>query len=109
MKSLLGEDVLGPINLEMYAPIMDVDLDIYAELDKRTVTFRELVSLDIDSLLPLGRPTGENIDIYVGGVLLGSGEILIIEGCLAVRIADLCDKLSPLEHFQSSTVDEQAA
>jgi flagellar motor switch protein FliN/FliY len=75
---------------------MDVDVDIYAELDRRIVSFGELVSLDVNSLLPLGRPSGENIDLYVGGVLLGSGEILVVEGKLAVRVADLRDKSSHL-------------
>ena len=82
--------------MESYAPIMDVDVDIYAELDRRIVSFGELVSLDVNSLLPLGRPSGENIDLYVGGVLLGSGEILVVEGKLAVRVADLRDKSSHL-------------
>jgi len=100
--------MLDNINLETYSPIMDVHLDIYAELDKRIVMFRELVSLDVDSLLPLSRPSGENIDIYVGDVLLGSGEILVIEGSLAVRIADLRDKPSPLEYSHSGAIDEQA-
>ncbi len=75
---------------------MDVNVNIYAELDQRIVTFGELVSLDIDSLLPLSRPSGENIDLYIGEVLLGSGEILVVEGKLAVRVADLRDKPSAL-------------
>lgn len=109
VKLLAREDCPNAVNLETYAPVMDVDLTIYAELDRRTVTFRELVSLDIDSLLPLSRPSGENIDIYVGGALLGNGEILVVEANLAVRIADLHDKPSLLEHSRSNAVNEHAA
>lgn len=109
VKFLAGEDMLSAINWETYAPVMDVDLTIYAELDRRTITFRELVSLDIDSLLPLSRPSGENIDIYVGGVLLGNGEILVVEADLAVRIADLRNKPSLLEHSRSNAVNEHVA
>ena len=77
---------------------MDVDVNIYAELDRRVVSFGELVSLDIDSLLPLCRSSGENIDLYVGEILLGNGEILVVEGKLAIRVADLRDKPSTLSH-----------
>ncbi len=34
------------------------------------------------------RSAGENIDILVGGALLGSGEIVIIEDTVGVRITD---------------------
>ena len=88
--------------MESYAPIMDVDVNIYAELDRRIVTFGELVGLDIDSLLPLDRPSGENIDLYVGEVLLGNGEILVVEGKLAIRLADLRDRPSALPHSDPS-------
>ena len=35
------------------------------------------------------RSTGENIDIYAGEVLLGWGEVLMMDGAMAVRLADL--------------------
>jgi flagellar motor switch protein FliN/FliY len=34
------------------------------------------------------RAAGENIDILVGGTLIGSGEIVIIEETVGVRITD---------------------
>ena len=37
------------------------------------------------------RSAGENIDIYIGGVLCGSGEIVVIENTLGVRITDFRD------------------
>ena len=99
-------DAEDSISLGSYAPILDVDLDVYAELDQRSVSFGELVSLDIDSLLPLRRPSGENIDLYVGEILLGNGEILVMDGKLAIRVADLRDKPSALSHSTSSSERE---
>jgi hypothetical protein len=61
----------------------------------------ELASLPgyetIEDVLQLGRPTGENVEIYAEDVLLGSGEILIVESTLAIRIADLREKPSLLK------------
>jgi flagellar motor switch protein FliN/FliY len=92
----MHEDTQDFVDLESYTSIMDVDVTVCAELDQRIVSFGELVSLDIDSLLPLHRPSGENIDLYIGDVLLGNGEILVVEEKLAVRVADLRGKPSIL-------------
>jgi len=69
--------------------VENVKILISAELDKRMIGFPELMKLEPGSILELRRPTGENVDIYAGKVLLGNGEILVVESNLAVRVADL--------------------
>jgi flagellar motor switch/type III secretory pathway protein FliN len=75
-----------------YESIDDISITLHAELDHKTVSFEQLVNLSVGSVLQLGRPTGENVDLYAEDVLLGSGEILIVDSTLAVRIADLRDR-----------------
>jgi flagellar motor switch/type III secretory pathway protein FliN len=69
--------------------VENVKIGIRVELDHRMISFRELMSLSVDSILELRRPTGENVDIYFGNVLAGHGEILVIDRALAIRVADL--------------------
>jgi flagellar motor switch protein FliN len=69
--------------------IEDVPLPLRAELGRKTISFRELLNLKIGSVVPLFRPAGENVDVYASNVYLGSGEILVIDGLLAVRLADI--------------------
>ncbi len=69
--------------------VENVKIVISAELDSRTIGFPELMRLEPGSILELRRPTGENVDLYAGKVLLGNGEILVVESNLAVRVADL--------------------
>ncbi len=69
--------------------VENVKIVIRAELDRRTISFPELMKLEPGSILELNRPTGENVDLYVEKVLLGNGEIIVVESNLAVRIADL--------------------
>jgi flagellar motor switch/type III secretory pathway protein FliN len=83
-------------SLPGYDVIDDITIQLHAELDHKTVSFEQLVNLTVGSVLQLGRPTGENVDLYAEDVLLGSGEILIVDSTLAVRIADLRDKPSVL-------------
>jgi flagellar motor switch protein FliN len=69
--------------------LSDIVLAMRAELDQTTLTFGELLNLDVGSIVTLSRPTGENIDIYVEDVLIGWGEVLLMEGAMTVRLADL--------------------
>lgn len=47
-----------------------------------------LLDLDTDSILEMPRSAGENLDIYIGGKLVGFGEIVIIETTMGIRITD---------------------
>jgi flagellar motor switch protein FliN/FliY len=76
---------------EEIAPLGDVPVEIEVELDRRIMTTRQLMRLDEGSVIETGRSAGENIDIYIGGVLCGSGEIVVIENSLGVRITDFRD------------------
>ena len=66
----------------------DVPLDVEVELDRRQLTIREVLALETDSVLKLSRSAGENLDVRLGGVLIGYGEIVIPETTVNVRITD---------------------
>ncbi len=74
--------------LEEIAPLADVPVEIEVELDRRIMRAREVLELVEGSVVGTSRSAGENIDIYIGGVLCGSGEIVVIENVLGVRITD---------------------
>ena len=73
---------------EAITPLGEVPVEIEVELDRRMLTTREVLRLAEGSLIGTSRSAGENIDIYIGGVLCGSGEIVVIENTLGVRITD---------------------
>lgn len=77
---------------EEVAPLGEVPVEIEVELDRRVLTTREMLALEAGSVIPTARSAGENIDIYIGGVLCGSGEIVVIESALGVRITDFRDE-----------------
>jgi flagellar motor switch protein FliN/FliY len=72
-----------------YAHLADVPLRLEAVLGRLTMNMRAVASLEEGSVLTLGRSAGDNVDLYVAGVSLASGEIVVIEGTLGVRITDL--------------------
>jgi len=76
---------------EEIAPLGDIPVDVEVELDRKMMTAREVLELEEGSVIGTGRSAGENIDLYIGGVLFGSGEIVAIENNLGVRITDFRD------------------
>jgi flagellar motor switch protein FliN len=70
----------------------EVPVEIEVELDRRVLSTREILRLHPGSVIGTARSAGENIDIYIGGVLCGSGEIVVIENSLGVRITDFRDE-----------------
>jgi len=78
-----------PDPLRDYAHLADVPLRVEALLDRLTMNMRAVASLEHGSVLTLTRSAGDNVDLWVGGVKLASGEIVVIEDTLGVRITDL--------------------
>jgi flagellar motor switch protein FliN/FliY len=78
------------MNLTEISLHSDLPLDINVELDQRIMTVQQVLDLKIGSVVRMTRSAGENIDIRVGGALVGFGEIVVIEDAMGVRITDFC-------------------
>jgi flagellar motor switch protein FliN/FliY len=76
---------LGP----EYAHLANVPLRLEAVLGRLTMNMRAVASLEVGSVLTLNRSAGDNVDLSVAGVDFASGEMVVIEDSLGVRITDL--------------------
>lgn len=74
--------------VEQIADIADVPVDVGVELGRRILTIAQILDLGLESVIRMARSAGDNIDILVGGTLVGYGEIVIIEDTVGVRITD---------------------
>jgi len=70
------------------AHFLDVSIEVNVELDRRILTIREVLELDVDNVLKLTKSAGENLDILLGGAVIGSGEIVVSEAITGIRITD---------------------
>ena len=101
-------------SLEDFQVIEDVPLRMSVELDRRAISFRALLDLNVGTIVPLSRATGENVDVYAGNVLVALGEILVVDSKLTVRIADLRrrgsadDEENPTAAADAATVQAEA-
>lgn len=85
---LMPAPELGPAQLEAIA---DIPMTLRAELGRHTIPLRNLLELEVGDVLRLPKAIGENVDLYVGDVLMGSAEVLVMDSVMGIQIADLCD------------------
>jgi len=71
---------------EEIAHLADVRMHVDVELDRKMMVVRDILALEKGSVISMSRSAGENIDIVIGGAPVGSGEIVIIEDAVGVRI-----------------------
>jgi flagellar motor switch/type III secretory pathway protein FliN len=75
--------------LDELTPLDAVTLGIRAELDRTTMSHLELQRLGVGSLIRLPSSAGETMSVHTGDVRLGSGEVLVVDGVLTVRMSEI--------------------
>ena len=71
------------------ARFQDLPLELSVELDRRTMKVREILNLQPGSVIKMNRSAGDNMSLLFHGVLVGYGEIVVIEDTIGVRITDI--------------------
>ncbi len=67
----------------------DLPIQAAVHLDRRRLLVRELLGLERDSVIRLERSAGENVDLVLNGMRAGSGEIVVIDEMVGLRITDI--------------------
>ncbi|GEM_PF-854635 len=81
-------------NIEM---LLDVDLEITVELDRKSMLVSDLLKLGKGSIIEFPKSAGEPLDILVNGRKFAEGEVVVIDDKFGVRITQL---LSPKERLK---------
>jgi flagellar motor switch protein FliN len=69
--------------------LADVPVAVEVRLGCRPITLEAIAKLEEGIIVPLDRAAGETFDVVVGELLLGSAEVVIVDGRLAIRITDV--------------------
>jgi len=69
--------------------LADINLEISADLGNCTMLVRDVLGLKRGSVVPLNKLAGEMADIYVNGVPLAKGEVMVMGDSLQLRIAEI--------------------
>jgi flagellar motor switch/type III secretory pathway protein FliN len=74
---------------DQLAHLADVIVELRAEIERRTVQFRDLLLLRPGSVLRTDSSSSGRVSLHVGECRIGSGEITMAGGKAFVRILDL--------------------
>jgi flagellar motor switch protein FliN/FliY len=78
--------------------ILDIPLDVSAELGRVKMLVNDLLQLGQGSILELDKPLGEPVEIYVNNKLIARGEVVVADERYGVRVTDV---ISPAERIKS--------
>ncbi len=73
-----------------------VRLTLTVDLGETAITVRDVLELKQGSVIQLNKPAGEMTDIYINGIPLAKGEVVVIADALHVRVAEIFGA-SPVE------------
>lgn len=79
-----GSKMEGNIKL-----LLDVPLQITAELGRTTMNIKEVLELGPGSVIELNKLAGETVDILINGKLVAQGEVVVVEENFGVRITNI--------------------
>jgi flagellar motor switch protein FliN/FliY len=71
--------------------LLEVRVTVKAELGRATLPIGEVLKLGPGSVLELNRSISEPVDLFVQGVRLARGEVVVVDDRFAIRIKDLVE------------------
>ncbi len=87
---------LSAEELKNISLIMDVELPVRVRIGTKTVLLKDVLNMDIGSIVELDQLANEPLDILIGNKIIAKGEVIIIDGNFGVQIVDIA---SPQERL----------
>ena len=79
-------DTSGSNRAEDLARLQNIQITVSAELGRATIPIQELMQLGEGTVLELNREIDSPVELVAQGVKLASGEVVVVDGCFAIRI-----------------------
>ena len=86
--------------LSGYENLVDINVDFISELGTTALSIRELLKLNKGSVIDLGKPAGESVELFVNNKIFGKGEVMVYEKNLAIRINEILDSKTVIQYFK---------
>lgn len=80
--------------------IMDVKLPLRVRIGTKTVLLKDVLNMDIGSVVELDQLANEPLDILVGDKIIAKGEVVIVDGNFGVQIVTIGTKKERLEKLK---------
>jgi flagellar motor switch protein FliN/FliY len=73
--------------------LLDIPLNVKAELGRTRMSIKEILQLKIGTVVELAKLVGEPMEVYINGLLIARGEVVVVNEKFGIRITDVIDPL----------------
>ena len=96
-----GRNVVRPVHLESFDEpntsykgdnmdiLMDIPLQVAVELGRTKKSLKEILGLNVGSIVTLDKLVGEPVDIVINSKAIAKGEVVVCDDNFGVRIMDI--------------------
>ena len=77
--------------------VLDVPVQLTAELGRARITIKNLLQLSQGSVVELDGLAGEPMDVFINGYLIAHGEVVVVKDKFGIRLSDI---VTPSERIQ---------
>ncbi len=82
-----------------YDLLVDTQIVVDVMLGSANISVREFLELSIGDIISLDKVAGSGGDIYVNKRIIGTGDIIVIDDKLAVRVQEAMDSDNVVRYF----------
>ncbi len=82
-----------------YDLLVDTEIVVDVMLGSANITVKEFLDLGEGDILSLDKAAGSGGDIYVNQRIIGTGDIIVMDERLAVRVQDAMDSDNVVRYF----------
>ena len=80
--------------------LMDVKLQLRVRIGKKTMLLKDVISMDIGSIVELDQLANEPLDILIEDKKIGEGEVVIVDGNFGIQITSIGTKAERLNSMK---------
>jgi flagellar motor switch protein FliN/FliY len=90
----------GIVGMESVNILFDIELDATLQFGSRELPLREVLELGPGDVVELDRHVSEPVDLVIGGRIVARGEVVIVNGNFALRVAEVATPQLRLESIR---------
>ncbi|PID74653.1 MAG: flagellar motor switch protein FliN [Desulfobacterales bacterium] len=84
--------------------ILDIPLELSAELGKTKMLVNDLLQLGQGSIIELNKLAGEPLEVYINRKLIARGEVVVVNEKFGIRLTDV---ITPVDRVKSLAAQEE--
>lgn len=79
----------SPVDQESIRRLHNVEVEVIATLGTTRMRIRDILGLQIGSVVELHRMVGESVDVTLNGRLIARGEVVVVDEKFAIRVHEI--------------------